>query len=468
MATRLREESAIKLDGDSKFKVIFVLKDDDLGDISRAVQEDQILSTRLKGTVKGKTVMLPSFFEVWKRNRKLNDKVLNSEDPHEAKWKLSREFGYKMATTFMPLFAKAIYEHFNAETILDPCGGWGDRLIAAAASPQVKKYVTFDPNRALRPGYAKLMSLMGHEVAQIDETRATFDNGFEVHVSPFELGAQYLADESFDLVMTSPPFFDYEVYSPTNPIYRNWIDDFYKKLFVEAARCVKMDGHVAIHIGDTSAGAIEPFLQHTVHKICNLRLSYKIGLRGTMSGKDRMVWVFTKVAVRSSEISSVAQAPIAIQSPIETVRDDGKLRLKLHMSPVNFPNQGKTLAAILAEAAAKPLPQAIDEFKYTRLDYPIVDAVVASLYAQLSTLRREHGLALQDARPENIYSINGVFVCLETSPSFVSADMADTDEIADILRPLVVRLTGYEPSALVGTRVALLASRKVPVEDAVA
>jgi tRNA1(Val) A37 N6-methylase TrmN6 len=466
------------LDGDSKFKVIFVLNDDDLGDMSRAIQEDQILSTRLKGTVKGKSITLPSFFDVWKRNKRLGDKVLASEDPHEAKWKLSREFGYKMATTFMPLFAKAIYEHFDAETVLDPCGGWGDRLIAAAASPQIKKYVSFDPNRALRPGYAQLMSLMGHDMVQIDETRATFDNGFEVHVSPFELGAQYLADESFDLVMTSPPFFDYEVYSPTNPTYRNWIDDFYKRLFVESARCVKMDGHVAIHIGDTSAGAIEPFLQHTVHKICNLRLSYKIGLRGTMSGKDRVVWVFKKVATRAVDASSAPQAPTEVfqtqpDAPTEIdepaliehreIADD-KLRLKIRMSPVNFPNQGKTLAAIIAEAVAKPLPQAIDEFKATRLDYPTVDAVIAALYAQLSTLRREHGLTLQDARPEHIYSLNGVFVCLETSGSFALADMADPNEIADVLRPLVVRLSGYEPTALVGTRVSRLASRSVPIE----
>ena len=29
-------------------------------------------------------------------------------------------------------YAKAIYEFFEAETVLDPCAGWGDRLTGAA------------------------------------------------------------------------------------------------------------------------------------------------------------------------------------------------------------------------------------------------------------------------------------------------------------------------------------------------
>ena len=480
LARRLYAESAVKLGGDSKFKVVFVLKDDDLGDISRAVQEDQILSTRLKGTLKGKTSTLPSFWDVWHRNRRLREKIAAARDPHEAKWQLGREFGYKMATTFMPLFAKAIYELFGATSVLDPCAGWGDRLIAAAASPAVERYVGFDPNRALRPGYARLMSLMGHDVAQIDEARATFRNGFEVRVAPFEAGAKFLDDESFDLVMTSPPFFDYEAYSPANPAYRDWIEEFYKPLFVEAARCVKPDGHVAIHIGDTSAGAIEPFLQHTVHKICNLRLAYKIGLRGTMSGKDRTVWVFKKVAVRSADagppqpreadsepnddspIEPFDEAKGVYDVPMEPAAeqpDDGALVLRVRAAPGDFPHQGQTLAAILRAAAAKPGPQAIDEFAKTRLDYPTADAAVAALHAQLDVLRREHGLTLQEARPERIVSINGVFVCVESAAGFAASDKADPGESADVLRPLVVRLTGYEPEALVGTRVARLASR---------
>ena len=45
-------------------------------------------------------------------------------DPNEAKWSYAREFRYKIATTFMPAYAKAIYEYFDAKVVLDPCAGW--------------------------------------------------------------------------------------------------------------------------------------------------------------------------------------------------------------------------------------------------------------------------------------------------------------------------------------------------------
>ena len=35
------------------------------------------------------------------------------------------------ATTFMPGYAKAVYEHFGAQAVLDPCAGWGDRMLGA-------------------------------------------------------------------------------------------------------------------------------------------------------------------------------------------------------------------------------------------------------------------------------------------------------------------------------------------------
>lgn len=295
LVSRLRNENALLIDGNTQFKVIFTLQNDDLGDITRAVQEDQILKTRIKCKIRGMLVELPSFWDVWDNDKRLSNRIKNSKNPNEEKWKCSREFGYKMANTFMPLYAKTIYEYFKAENVLDPCAGWGDRMIAAASTAYVKKYVSFDPNISLRSGYGTLMNLIGHDIEHIDEQKMLFNNGFESYVEPFEIGAKRLKSESFDLVFTSPPFFDYEIYVSTNPKYKNWIDEFYTPLFIESARCVKVGGHVAIHIEDTTAGTIEPFLLNKVNKICSLKLVYKIGLRGFLSGQERPVWIFEKI-----------------------------------------------------------------------------------------------------------------------------------------------------------------------------
>ena len=50
--------------------------------------------------------------------------IVSHIDPNEAKWTLAKEFQYKIATTFMPAYAKAIYEYFGAKIVLDPCAGW--------------------------------------------------------------------------------------------------------------------------------------------------------------------------------------------------------------------------------------------------------------------------------------------------------------------------------------------------------
>lgn len=49
-----------------------------------------------------------------------------------------------IASQFRPSAAKAIYDYFKAETVLDFSMGWGDRILGAHASEYVKKYVGFD------------------------------------------------------------------------------------------------------------------------------------------------------------------------------------------------------------------------------------------------------------------------------------------------------------------------------------
>lgn len=120
---RLRSESPAKQSGEPEFEVIFTLAKDDLADITRAVQEDQILKTRLKLKKGNQVVDLPSFWDVWGKDKALSERILSSPDPNEEKWKCRRDFGYKIATTFMPPYAKSVYEHFNAEAVLDPCAG---------------------------------------------------------------------------------------------------------------------------------------------------------------------------------------------------------------------------------------------------------------------------------------------------------------------------------------------------------
>jgi hypothetical protein len=313
VATLMSESCAVVRPTPSEYLTVYSLASDSTSNITRAIQEIPILRSKI--TSNGR--VMKSFMEAWNASADMRERIEAAPDITEAKWDLQREFGYRMVTTFMPAYARQIYRHFGAKRILDPCGGWGDRLLGAftlskylvtAPNPElsvpnpadniVEKYVCFDPNPEVFPGYAEIGKLMRMPVNPDMSTKnyLRFENGFEAHQLPFEVGAEQLASDSFDLVFTSPPFFDYEIYSETNPTYRNWIDDFYRPLMVQSHRCVQMGGHVCIHIDDTSAGAIEPFLRKEVEKMVGLELVGRIGLVGTMSKKIRSVWVYVKVA----------------------------------------------------------------------------------------------------------------------------------------------------------------------------
>lgn len=319
-------------DGDLPLLAEYSLGDDHTAYITIALQELPLLATSItqRPSAGAAPQRMPSFLQMWDRAPALRKLLLEHvkrmargmtsevrmrsgakplDDIVELRWQQQRNFGYRLATTFMPAYAKAIIAHFGARRVLDPCAGWGDRMAGALALRQQQQqqqqggeddpmitYVCFDPNRALRRGHRQIAELFGAKLESDDGTSMRFDNGFAAHAMPFEEGAPDLLEaNSFDLVFTSPPFFDFEVYSSSNPQYgSDWLGRFYRPLMVQSARCVAPGGHVCIHIDDTSAGKIQPFLRNEAPKLTKLKLCGRIALRGVLSDKARSVWVYQK------------------------------------------------------------------------------------------------------------------------------------------------------------------------------
>ena len=59
---------------------------------------------------------------------------------------------------FKPTIAKYLYKQLNAQKVLDPCAGWGGRLLGAMALGI--DYIGFDTNQMLRPCYGKMMDAL--------------------------------------------------------------------------------------------------------------------------------------------------------------------------------------------------------------------------------------------------------------------------------------------------------------------
>jgi 16S rRNA G966 N2-methylase RsmD len=131
--------------------------------------------------------------------------------------------------------------------ILDISSGWGDRLIASIAAG-ASRYLGFDPNTLLKPGHSEIIETLAKD----------FTGKFEVRYEPFEKAI--LPDEKFDLVFTSPPYFDFEIYSKDQsqsmsayPKYETWLVEFLFAALSKAWNVLEDGGYMAIHIADTKS-----------------------------------------------------------------------------------------------------------------------------------------------------------------------------------------------------------------------
>lgn len=121
-------------------------------------------------------------------------------------------------SVFSAFSAKAVFDWFKPETVFDPCAGWGARAIGALAAKSVKCYVATDINEKLFEtqlegfGYSNLKKELDREdkLAFFNCSILDFDTAKSKPVVPNLSGK---IPEQYDMIFTSPPFYDYEIYN---------------------------------------------------------------------------------------------------------------------------------------------------------------------------------------------------------------------------------------------------------------
>jgi hypothetical protein len=181
------------------------------------------------------------------------EKVQLSLKADQIVYRLVRKYG---ATQFRPAnvgqMIDFLNKRYNASIryYLDLCAGWGDREVgafAAASSLGLKRYVATDPNVSLHEGYEQLISLHKPE-------------GFEVvlYQKPMEdCEVQELCPKGVknDLMYTSPPYFNLELYDGSNQStqryaeYQIWLEKFLYRLIHQSIASVNVGGFIVIDIG---------------------------------------------------------------------------------------------------------------------------------------------------------------------------------------------------------------------------
>ena len=103
-----------------------------------------------------------------------------------------------LASQFPPAVAKEIYDLFEAKHIYDFSMGWGDRLAGFHASGAETYYGT-DPNVAVYKNYKEQDKLYD------TKKKTVFKNSPAEDID--------ISKERFDMIFTSPPYFNVEQYS---------------------------------------------------------------------------------------------------------------------------------------------------------------------------------------------------------------------------------------------------------------
>lgn len=186
--------------------------------------------------------------------------------------------GVAYVNEFPPFVARQIYQKYCSSgnrRILDPCAGWGGRMIGAASLPNTR-YVACEPCTETYNGLIKLGNWL-------KSLQPTFD--FEVHNTPYE---EFVTDEKFDIALTSPPYFNTEHYSEEDtdsahkfPQYELWENGFYRPLIINTINRLEKDGVFILNIGDRKYP-----LTKSMEKICNESGFYYNRIHNYLSTKD--------------------------------------------------------------------------------------------------------------------------------------------------------------------------------------
>lgn len=208
--------------------------------------------------------------------------------------------GIQYVNEFPPFVARTIIDKYNTSDsdkikVLDPCCGWGGRMIGCASLDNCHYFGT-EPATDTYNGLCKL-----------GEWLKTLNPNFEytIYNKPYEDCYElYKQNGEYDVALTSPPYFNTEIYSDeeTNSLNRYselelWVDKFYKPLI---SNTMKLLSDKAVFVLNVSSKRYP--LCETAKDICD-ELNYNIEeIPSFLSGGNEKFFIVSK---DTSKINSI-------------------------------------------------------------------------------------------------------------------------------------------------------------------
>jgi len=208
----------------------------------------------------------PTIEEVWKRKerrKKLWEVMIVLDMPALSKPCLFQAFTLKCyrVTNFPPLVARNLYDYYflpdvDNKRVLDFCSGYGGRFMGFYASKTCSEYVGIDPNSYLSEPYKNLEAWITKNFNNPNKV-VTFIKECAEDVDYSKLG-------KFDIIFTSPPYFNLEIYSDDKkqschryPELSIWRDKFLFASINKVIPVLKNGGIIAINIKNSKKWDID-------------------------------------------------------------------------------------------------------------------------------------------------------------------------------------------------------------------
>jgi 16S rRNA G966 N2-methylase RsmD len=209
------------------------------------------------------------------------------ENLRESIWKLTKE-----CTSFRPSLIMSIIQMFDSKSVLDFSAGWGDRLIGSMAAGV--DYYGVDPNPRNHKGYKDMIKMF----APKNHKYKVIESGIE--------NAKLPTNRNFDLIFTSPPYFDLEIYvkdsedggklqSTKNKSEDSWFKNFLMPALKKCHKVLVPNGIMAININQKSKH--ETYVKRMVDYISSLEDMIYLGVISYANktfDNPQPIWLFRR------------------------------------------------------------------------------------------------------------------------------------------------------------------------------
>jgi hypothetical protein len=237
---------------------------------------------------------LESMYDYYKNNKERIIKETNKKYGKSTPF-LIREYlyeTYKECTSHRPSNMVALIQMFNAKSVFDFSSGWGDRLLGAMAMDV--DYCGVDPNKCLHPNYQQMIRFFNKNpdkylmlVGKIEDVD--------------------IPRRNYDLIYTSPPYFDLEIYNNHDKeLYSNediWFDKFLAVALIKSWNVLIPNGVMAININQKNRK--EKYIRKMLNYVGRLENSLYLGVISYSEENLRNpqpIWIWRKLTSTQQEI----------------------------------------------------------------------------------------------------------------------------------------------------------------------